>query len=110
MYFFYWQDVPTPQTPVFQKYGRLEVSTSLSSRISKSDYADPHINDLTTVGHLHEIAEEIEIFEESSVEDEDPLNISSEISSFGKFLIIAAQRQPKSTGLTRVLSATATSG
>lgn len=86
------------------------MSTSLSSRISKSEHGDPHINDLTTVGHLHEIAEEIEIFEESSVEDEGPVNISSEISSFGKFLIIAAQRQPKSSGLTRVLSAAATSG
>jgi hypothetical protein len=49
---------------------------------------------------LHEIAEELEIVEESS-EEEDGLG---DISSFGKFLLLAAQRQPEAR-LTRLESA-----
>lgn len=64
--------------------------------------------ELAVVGHLHEIAEGHEILdEESSVESEAAAGAPStgnhlnEVSSFGKFLIRAAQRQPKQ-GLSRV--------
>lgn len=62
---------------------------------------------LTVVGHLHEIAEEEqEIYDDSSLEEAPPAltptaNHMDEVSSFGKFLIRAAQRQPKQ-GLARV--------
>lgn len=67
--------------------------------MSHSGFTDPWLKDLITVGHLHEIAEEHEIFS-----DDEADNLES-INSFGKFLLIAAQRQPKA-GLTRISSAT----
>lgn len=66
--------------------------------------SDGYQQDLAVVGHLHEIAEEHEILDESSVEEAAPAptgNHLDEVSSFGKFLIRAAQRQPKQ-GLSRV--------
>lgn len=69
---------------------------------------DLYHEDLTLVGHLHEIAEEHEYFEECSEEQElrtSTTNHLSDVSSFGKFLIRAAQRQPKE-GLSRVALAT----
>lgn len=51
------------------------------------------------MGHLHEIAEELE--EEDEVVPTDSLG---DISSFGIFLLSAAQRQPQA-GLTRISSA-----
>jgi hypothetical protein len=68
--------------------------------LTNSVSTDSWLRDLTTVGHLHEIAEELEIVEESS-EEEDGLG---DISSFGKFLLLAAQRQPEAR-LTRLESA-----
>lgn len=56
------------------------------------------------MGHLHEIAEELEIVEESSEEEEEELEDLGEVSSFGKFLLQAAQRQPNAR-LTRLVSA-----
>lgn len=59
------------------------------------------LRDLITVGHLHEIAEEIE--EEDDVPTPDSLD---DIASFGKFLLSAAQRQPQAglTNLSRAAS------
>ncbi len=63
-----------------------------------SESTDTLLRDLITVGHLHEIAEEIE------EEDEVPaLDSLDDIVSFGKFLLSAAQRHPNA-GLTRLSS------
>lgn len=59
--------------------------------------------DLITVGHLHEIAEELEESDKDEVAPNDSLR---NISSFGIFLHSAAQRQPQA-GLTRFSSAAA---
>ena len=59
---------------------------------------DTFLRDLITVGHLHEIAEEIE-------EEDEVINLDSleDIDSFGKFLLSAAKRQ-SNAGLTRLSS------
>lgn len=80
---------------------REQLTSSSSSSLTNSVSTDSWLRDLTTVGHLHEIAEELEIVEESSEEEEDGLG---DISSFGKFLLLAAQRQPEAR-LTRLESA-----
>nr|XP_024362083.1 uncharacterized protein LOC112275711 isoform X2 [Physcomitrium patens] len=85
--------------PKKQKQMELCTSSSSSCGMSHSGFTDPWLKDLITVGHLHEIAEEHEIFS-----DDEADNLES-INSFGKFLLIAAQRQPKA-GLTRISSAT----
>lgn len=78
-----------------------------SEQVTSSSSSDSWLRDLTTVGHLHEIAEELEIVEESSEEEkeeEEELEDLGEVSSFGKFLLQAAQRQPNAR-LTRLVSA-----
>lgn len=80
---------------------REQLTSSSSSSLTNSVSTDSWLRDLTTVGHLHEIAEELEIVEESSEEEDD----LGDISSFGKFLLLAAQRKPEAR-LTRLVSAT----
>lgn len=75
-----------------------QVTPSFSSAAVDSGSTDSVLRDLITVGHLHEIAEEIE------EEDEVVADSFDDIASFGKFLLLAAQRQPQA-GLTRLSSA-----
>ncbi|XP_024364098.1 uncharacterized protein [Physcomitrium patens] len=87
---------------------RGQLASSSSSSLSNSVSTDSWLRDLTTVGHLHEIAEELEIEEESSEEEEEEEEAQDqldEMASFGKFLVSAARRQPNA-GLTRLVSAT----
>lgn len=92
------QDLPVPET---MKTGDGDQDPYTTMEMRSSDAG------LTVVGHLHEIAEEEqEMNDESSVEEAPPAptptaNHMDEVSSFGKFLIRAAQRQPKQ-GLSRV--------
>ncbi|KAG0621612.1 hypothetical protein M758_3G034600 [Ceratodon purpureus] len=79
---------------------REQLTSSSSSSLTNSVSTDSWLRDLTTVGHLHEIAEEMEIVEESSEEEND----LGDMTSFGKFLLLAAQRQPEAR-LTRLVSA-----
>ncbi|KAG0599946.1 hypothetical protein M758_12G190000 [Ceratodon purpureus] len=78
-----------------------QLSSSLSSSSMDSGSTNTLLRDLITVGHLHEIAEEIE--EEDDVPTPDSLD---DIASFGKFLLSAAQRQPQAglTNLSRAAS------
>ncbi|XP_024383178.1 uncharacterized protein [Physcomitrium patens] len=90
-----------------EQRGQRVTSSSSSSSRTNSASMDSWLRNLTTVGHLHEIAEELEIVDESSEEEEED-ELSSDrlenMSSFAKFLVVAAQRQPKA-GLTRLESA-----
>jgi len=86
-----------------RKYAPAGSLRSFSS--SSSGSTDLWFRDLTTVGHLHEIAEELEIVEESELEDEGVPTDSLRDMSFGNFLLSAAQRQPQA-GLTRLSSST----
>lgn len=76
-----------------------QLTPSLSSSALDSGTMDTLLRDLITVGHLHEIAEEIE--EEDEVLTLDSLD---DVDSFGKFLLSAALRHPEA-GLTRISSA-----
>jgi hypothetical protein len=80
--------------------------------IRNSDAGYQQRDSLAVVGHLHEIAEEHEILDEASSVEEVAAaapaptgNHLDDVSSFGKFLIRAAQRQPKQ-GLSRVQART----
>ncbi|XP_024357859.1 uncharacterized protein [Physcomitrium patens] len=77
-----------------------QLSLSFSSfAITQLGRTDSWVKDLATVGHLHGIAEEHEV-----VSEEEEVDNLEDINSFGKFLLIAAKREPKA-GLTRVSSA-----
>ncbi|XP_024385066.1 uncharacterized protein [Physcomitrium patens] len=103
------QDLPCPQSsPYHTSDGWEDPCSSSSDCAMETRNNDLYHEDLTLVGHLHEIAEEHEYFEECSEEQElrtSTTNHLSDVSSFGKFLIRAAQRQPKE-GLSRVALAT----
>lgn len=101
-FLFLQQDAETTQ---YKKYDQNEqLTSSSSSSLTNSVSTDSWLRDLTTVGHLHEIAEELEIVEESSEEEEELDNDLGDVSSFGKFLLLAAQRHPNAQ-LTRLASA-----
>jgi len=96
------EDLPVPDTLLNQKIGDPDQDPYMKETRNIGRFKQ----DLA-VGHLHEIAEEHEILdEESNLESESAAapstgNHLNEVSSFGKFLIRAAQRQPKQ-GLSRV--------
>ncbi|KAG0558644.1 hypothetical protein KC19_10G043100 [Ceratodon purpureus] len=92
------QNLPMPETTL------QNIADGEDPYLSSAFVMEVKNNDLAKVGHLHQIAEEHKHLDESSVEEAPTGNHLLDVSSFGKFLIRAAQRKPKQ-GLSRVASA-----